>query len=1405
MEKMEEEIKNKEKKLKKSDSLEVSSESEQSLEKNIEENENEEEEMEEDLPDNIFDEEKIDNIMKKLEQIDVDKEIGEKEGNKDTRIIIDKIILENFKSYAGEKIIYPINYRYNSVVGPNGSGKSNLMESLIFVFGKRANKMRLKKLSELIHNSSAVNNCKYCKVSIYFREIHDDDEDNFHYIKGGDFKISRIVYKNSSSQYHLNDKESSFEEISSLLAKKGIDLKHNRFLILQGEVEQISMMKPKGKTKYEIGLLEYFEEIIGTKRYAPLLDKLFIDIEKLQEIKVSQHTMVLASKNKLDSLEDAKNQSLNYYHKEKETKILNHLLLISKKGIENQTKFSKKIDLDKLKEEIKQIKKDISEQIQKNELAFKEYLKTEKFKKKLIEDNKKIKESITEIEERDGLKRNEIENNGKKLQKAKKELEKLNINLSKKNEEINDANEQIPNFEQKLKPKIEELTELDFYLNEKEKEIYLKTENLQKLKNEITNKLRPSENTLYQNNYLIEQNNKTLDLLKNIIRKHEDNIKKLNNKKEELNLKLNEIKIKNDKFISKKNEFIFNRTQKENELKDMKKKLLEKEKEVKEKIEKLTEIKNISYDFNTKHKVVGDLIKAQSEGKIKGLYGRLGDLGAIDKKYDIAISSACSLLDHLVVDNIDNAKNIINYLRKNKIGTVNIIILEKIKDIENNFHEKYNCPPGTQRLFDLVKFEDSNLKNAFYFALRDTLVTSDLNTATKVGYGQNRNRIVTLDGIIIETSGAMKGGGRPRSGLMSSSIVMKYFRDFNDQEIIKFEKESKISENEYNEQKSRFNSLEKEYQKLIIINGELEKEENEIESNFNKINKILIDINKEIESEKEKKNNNSEQFRINKIEKENEDIEKENRKLTNATKGLRQELENINNQIKNICDEEYNMKNNLKKELKKEIDQINSEKDKCEYLLKNTSKILETLKDEIKGKEKFIEDLNNKIKKCENEMKQNEEDAVKLFLKLENNKEKIKELEDQSKNQNSEMNKLKKIIEVLNNKKQKKETEVDEINEEIKKIEKTIEGINSKLEINKNLFDDLMKEFGFLDDFDKEIKKINKSFINKNKDEENKKDIKMKIENEKEEEEEVEDEKDEDYKDNDNKKNKEIIMKKEKNEKEEKEFYKYYKIKKLKMEYPFNEINKIIAEKEDIEKELNKNKLKLENMKINMQAIEEYKKVLITLRERENDFLKIKKKYDKAYNIYKNIKQRRLDEFMEGFDIINKYVIEIYRLLTKGGDAELELQDTLDPFNEGIVLTVRPNKKSWKYIYNLSGGERTLSSLSLIFALHQYKPSPLYIMDEIDAALDYKNVSFIAEYIKKKAKDAQFIIISLRNQMYEVANELIGIYKTFDNSKLVIFNPNSFDVRGRKIVNKNNKNILEKEKEKIDDDKNKDK
>jgi structural maintenance of chromosome 4 len=167
-----------------------------------------------------------------------------------------------------------------------------------------------------------------------------------------------------------------------------------------------------------------------------------------------------------------------------------------------------------------------------------------------------------------------------------------------------------------------------------------------------------------------------------------------------------------------------------------------------------------------------------------------------------------------------------------------------------------------------------------------------------------------------------------------------------------------------------------------------------------------------------------------------------------------------------------------------------------------------------------------------------------------------------------------------------------------------------------------------------------------------------------------------------------------------------------------------------------------------------------------------------ARKTHEELRRMRLEKFMDGFGKITLKLKEMYQMITLGGDAELELVDSLDPFSEGIVFSVRPPKKSWKNIANLSGGEKTLSSLALVFALHHYKPTPLYVMDEIDAALDFKNVSIVANYIKERTKDAQFIIISLRNNMFELADRLVGIYKTNNCTNSVTVNPKAFGANG---------------------------
>lgn len=208
---------------------------------------------------------------------------------------------------------------------------------------------------------------------------------------------------------------------------------------------------------------------------------------------------------------------------------------------------------------------------------------------------------------------------------------------------------------------------------------------------------------------------------------------------------------------------------------------------------------------------------------------------------------------------------------------------------------------------------------------------------------------------------------------------------------------------------------------------------------------------------------------------------------------------------------------------------------------------------------------------------------------------------------------------------------------------------------------------------------------------------------------------------------------------------------------------------------------------INMGAIQEYFTKQAEYQEQMKALESVTEKRDAARNKHDSLRKKRLEMFSAGFFKIKMKLKEMYRMLTLGGDAELEQVDTLDPFSEGILFSVRPPRKSWKSISNLSGGEKTLCSLALVFALHHFRPTPLYVMDEIDAALDFKNVSIIANYIKDRADGAQFVVISLRNNMFELADRLVGIYKTNDATKSVTINPKAMALASLK---KNKKRVL---------------
>eukprot|EP01083_Nonionella_stella_P274008 929832_1 len=159
----------------------------------------------------------------------------------------------------------------------------------------------------------------------------------------------------------------------------------------------------------------------------------------------------------------------------------------------------------------------------------------------------------------------------------------------------------------------------------------------------------------------------------------------------------------------------------------------------------------------------------------------------------------------------------------------------------------------------------------------------------------------------------------------------------------------------------------------------------------------------------------------------------------------------------------------------------------------------------------------------------------------------------------------------------------------------------------------------------------------------------------------------------------------------------------------------------------------------NMKALEQYKKLQSKWKLGNNKHKEMRKKVSIINEKVDKIREKRCNKFQECFDIISRNIGIIYSELTcskqykTGGKAFLNIGGAINPFDDEIIFAAMPPGKPFRDIQQLSGGEKSVASLALIFAIHSYKQSPFFILDEIDAALDQKNVQRVCNYIKKKS------------------------------------------------------------------------
>ncbi|XP_011691697.1 PREDICTED: structural maintenance of chromosomes protein 4 [Wasmannia auropunctata] len=1195
------------------------------------------------------------------------------------RLMIAKIVNKNFKSYAGTHVIGPFQKSFSAIVGPNGSGKSNVIDSMLFVFGYRASKIRSKKISVLIHNSSEHPQLNSCTVSIHFQRIVDKPGEEYEVVPGSEFVISRTAFKDSSSYYELNKKKVQFKEIAKLLRFHGVDLDHNRFLILQGEVEQIALMKPKATNENETGMLEFLEDIIGTNRYKEPLEKLAYKVEELTERKMEKlHRLRVVQKEK-EALEEPMQEAMQYLKTENAIIRLEHQFYHCKRSEtvkelaeceETNSNFDKehaalmdemnsvcKEKGEKLKTIKEKSKKWDALQRQKDEATarFDEVRKQdESLHAELVETNKRRKanKASTKTEQsklEDLLK--VPEKNTKDIEECERLIETYAANKEKEEASLATL---MANLREKTEPLLNERSEL-------EQELISLRKNVDQAK--AAYDIAKCELELYTSVEKVEK--EKLENLRESLEKTTSTLKE-----RQKQLALFETKIPATERSLK---------QAQSELDEAKALEIEKTDQLKKMRINFEQERSAMQASKSRNRILDSLMREKREGRLPGILGRLGDLGAIDAKYDVAVSTACGPLDDIVVDTVATAQACITYLRQHDIGRATFIALEKQQRFRDKISRRIQTPENVHRLFDLIKVEDERVLLAFYYGLQDTLVAQDLDQATRIAYGRARYRVVTLKGELIELSGTMSGGGRTvLRGRMGQKVVRN---EPSTADVERLQSQLDAVFEECNKLRAKQRPLEEQVHVLstALKDMKVDRQKFGIEVKALSEQEPLLQAQLKAQ-EKTAANSVSDPKKVAQMQKAMDAAKLHLDEVEGNSASIEKEVKRINKKIDEISGSRV-------RDQQAKIAQLTKSTEKAKAEIYRLQVAIKTAERNVKKTEKHIETLESDVHACEQRLRdigkeksELEEHAKVILDELKGINEALVERDDATSTLKDELNELQAREDKMKAMKIDLDQKLSEIKKRLKGLQQVIPEVNRKI-TNLKLHEIPHEALEPLKDLaEEEIAQL---------------DAKMVLQN------------------------------------------------------------------------LQKVRKRLPEQIPNMQIIADYQEKDALYMSRAADLEETTSARDKMRAIHDSVRKRRINEFCAGFDVITAKLKEMYQMITLGGDAELELVDSLDPLSEGITFSVRPPKKSWKSIDKLSGGEKTLSSLALVFALHHYKPTPLYFMDEIDAALDFKNVSIVGNYIKERTKNAQFIVISLRSNMFELADSLVGIYKTFNCSKSI--------------------------------------
>ncbi len=1160
--------------------------------------------------------------------------------------------IRGFKSFA-DKTELKFKKGVTAVVGPNGSGKSNISDAVRWVLGEQSIKvLRGGKMEDVIFAGTQFRK----PVGLAQVSLTLDNSDGSLATDYSEVTVSRRIFRSGESEYLINNNKCRLKDISQLFMDTGIG-KEGYSLIGQGKIEAILSGKPEDRRAL-------IEEAAGIVKFKNRKEEAEKKLNNTDENLIRIKDIMSTYEERIEPLRIEREKAICFNElsnglKKKEVSLIVHTI----KGMEEELSAVndqlnrsvedlnlKKADAAKDKAELKKIEADIEEL---DRRTFEEKEAFYDLKENVSEDTKNIELFNERIKAfREKIKRNneEVSDLKSKIVYIKNNKEMLLKDIAEKQEETIKKNEEIEKLKKEnqvfSKSTLSKENELQS-LRKEEINILKKNADIQNeiavlnkeitLKNEQIEQLK-SAGGLIQSNILI--NSKTFKGLE----------EEIENKKMEIEKYYKEIE--NEK----------------RELSRFNNILLKKENEYKEASRILTKLEanrnmleNLERHYEGYNRSVKTLMESINNDKISHAHDTkvVGEIFKVEAKYETAIEIALGAsISNVITKDEMVAKKLINHLKANHLGRATFLPLNIIRGkklILNDNITKINGYIGIAS--EIVQF-DAIYENIIDYILGRTIICTDMDTALNIAKkGSYTYRIVTLDGEVINSGGALTGGSV--KGKNTNVLGRKREIEELGEEILNKTNACKELLNECSELKSKIKNLDEEilnkrdavHEKSIDLarkNEEKKNLQNDSERLKNNLAVNSQELDKAVSNkallEKQIINN---ALKVKDIEKHNNLTKNKIIELENYLKEKQELIDGISEKLtamkieKAALDEGLQGKKNEFHRIEKEVEQFSY---KEQMLIKENEEShadIEKLTKQIDEKEKNVSDNNNKIIYLENKFKEEEIIKEKLKAQFKEKDNYISTVMDDISNKEMEVNK----IEVL---KAKKEAE------------------------NEHIYNKLNEE--------------------------------------------------------------------------------------LQLTYAEAiEISEPVENIKELKEEIAVTKSKIRNLgTVNLGSIEEYEEVKEKYEFMSSQAEDLERAKDELISVINEMTEEMKIVFKENFAILNYNFNKTFRNLFKGGSAELILGKG-DELEANIDINVEPPGKKLQNINLMSGGEKVLSAIALLFAILEMKPTPFCILDEIEAALDDANVYRYAEFLTRFSEKTQFIVITHRKGTMEASDIIYGV------------------------------------------------